>query len=260
MKNKSWRKLSKISKIHYIKLVKRGFLLVLTVILYLVNLKGNTDALFGGLEDFKWYLAILWLMLLVEMIMRLFPRHEDCAGCRKHLKKYFMPVEKKKTPILPSWKQTFAVAAAWAALNGVFALLYYTGVIDAGVLVILSVAYSLCDMICILFFCPFQTIFLRNRCCATCRIYNWDFFMMATPLFFIPNVFTGLLCLVSLVILLCWEIPYHRYPQRFSDETNACLSCANCSEKLCHHKKHLRHFWKSGRVLGKGSGEDENRR
>jgi len=42
------------------------------------------------------------------------------------------------------------------------------------------------------------------------------------------------------VLLVEWEITYHAHPERFFDETNAALRCANCKEKLCSHKKQLR--------------------
>ena len=66
--------------------------------------------------------------------------------------------------------------------------LYFLNVIDLGIVVIISLAFSVCDLICILFFCPFQTWMMHNRCCTTCRIYNWDFAMMFTPLIFIVVV------------------------------------------------------------------------
>ena len=99
-------------------------------------------------------------------------------------------------------------------------------------------------MICILFFCPFQTWFMKNRCCAVCRIYNWDFAMMFTPYLFIPNGYTWSLLGMSLLLLIRWEITVHRHPERFAENTNAALSCKNCEEKLCHHKKQLQHLWR----------------
>ena len=68
--------------------------------------------------------------------------------------------------------------------------------------------------------------------------------MMFTPLVFVRNPFAHTLVLASLGLLLRWEITYRRYPERFSESTNASLSCANCEEKLCHHKKQLRGFLK----------------
>ena len=37
----------------------------------------------------------------------------------------------------------------------------------------------------------------------------------------------------ALLVLLRWEISAFIYPERFFEETNASLSCANCRDKLC---------------------------
>ena len=119
-----------------------------------------------------------------------------------------------------------------------------SGEFDKGILILIAIAYSVCDIICILFFCPFQTWFMKNRCCATCRIYNWDFAMMFTPFIFIPNWYTYSLLGCALILLLRWEITYKLHPERFSVSTNGCLDCSKCKEKLCQHKKQLRGFLK----------------
>lgn len=239
-------KLSKISALHYVKLVFRSALLLVATALYIVSRLKNTGESFAGFEDSYWVLGIIWLVFFVEMVLRFFPSSTESMGCQKQFKKNYKPTG-KVTPKLQSWKRTFAVAAAWILLNGIIGVLYYTHVIDEGILVLIALAYSVCDMICILFFCPFQTWFMKNKCCTACRIYNWDYPMMCTPLVFIPNPFALSLFACSLVLLIRWEITLRRYPQRFSEETNACLSCANCKEKLCHHKRQLRHFLKTNK-------------
>ena len=65
-------------------------------------------------------------------------------------------------------------------------------------------------MICILRFCPFETWFMRNRCCCTYRL----------------------------------------HPEHFSTQTNESLSCAMCQEKLCQHKTQLKKLWKKYGRLG----------
>ncbi len=132
------------------------------------------------------------------------------------------------------------IAAAWIALNALIFILYFTNVIDKGIMLIIALAYSVCDMVCILFFCPFETWFLKNKCCTTCRIYNWDYLMMFTPLIVIPHPAAQILALLALVLLLRWEITYWLHPEWFYEETNASLKCAHCTEKLCSHKKQLR--------------------
>ncbi len=66
--------------------------------------------------------------------------------------------------------------------------------------------------------------------------------MMFTPLFFIPGVFTWTLLALAMIILIKWELTVWLYPERFSENTNAYMACANCNEKLCAHKKQLMSF------------------
>lgn len=240
------KRVSPVSVLHRIKLVGRSLLFVSALILYLYNRLSNKETFFSGIEYNEYFLLALWVIFFVEMLFRFIPSRLESPGCQKVFKKRFIPTKVEKTR-LTSWRSTLAVALAWLALNGVIGALYYTHIIDEGILVLISLAYSVCDMICILFFCPFQTWFMKNRCCVTCRIYNWDFAMMFTPLVFINNIFARSLLGVSLVLLLVWELTVRIRPERFSEETNGCLSCANCTEKLCHHKKQLRGFIKKNK-------------
>ena len=68
--------------------------------------------------------------------------------------------------------------------------------------------------------------------------------MMFTPLFFVSKTYTWSLLLLSVALLVRWEITFYRHPERFSEQTNAYLKCSNCSEKLCTHKKQLHSLWK----------------
>jgi len=234
-------KISLISSLHYVKLCYRSLLFVLAVIMYILSKIRNYGEMFNGFEKEYWLLGVIWLVYAVEMACRFFPSGLESMGCEKQFKRNYKPTG-KTDPQLQSWKRTFSVAAAWFLLNGIIGILFITGLIDEGILVLISLAYGVCDMICILFFCPFQTWFMKNRCCTVCRIYNWDFAMMFTPYIFIPDVYTWSLLLMSLILLIRWEITVRLHPERFSDRTNACVSCAECKEKLCCHKKQLRSF------------------
>lgn len=85
---------------------------------------------------------------------------------------------------------------------------------------------------------------MKNKCCCTCRIYNWDYAMIFTPLFFVRRPYTWSLLVMSMILLARWEITFFRFPERFSEATNGYLGCARCSEKLCQHKAQLRTLWK----------------
>ena len=136
------------------------------------------------------------------------------------------------------------VALIWIVFNGIIGALRMNDIIDDGIMILLCSAYSVCDLICILFFCPFQSWLMKNKCCGSCRIYNWDYAMMFTPLFFVQWSYAWSLLVLSIALLIRWEITFYRHPERFSENTNEYLRCVNCREKLCTHKKQLRSLWK----------------
>ena len=246
--------MSDIVILHYIKLVYRSILFVAAFVVYVLNRIHNTGKAFSGWEDNHILLMCIWTVFLVEMILRCFPSKYESMGCQKQFaRNYHSLLKEGETAKLNTAKTTFAVAAAWLTLNGIIGVLYFTGVIDAGVLLLISLAYSVCDIICILFFCPFQTWFMKNKCCGSCRIYNWDYAMMFTPLVFIKNAYTWTLLGLALLLLIKWEYTVHKYPERFTERSNKSLSCAMCQEKLCHHKVQLRTFLQKGKfeTIGK---------
>lgn len=228
---------------HYWKMVFRSVLLIGAAIMYIYyRIKGEND-FYAIVQHMPAMLAIIWIVYFIEMLLRFFPSRFESLGCQKQFARNYRPVDEHQTAVkLQSGKSTFAVAAAWFALNGVIGVLFYLNIIDEGILLLISLAYGVCDMICILFFCPFQTWFMKNKCCTTCRIYNWDFAMMFTPFIFIKSFYTWSLLGIALLLLFNWEILVRVHPERFSESTNACISCANCPEKLCSHKKQLQHF------------------
>ena len=235
--------LSKISTIHYVKLIFRSVLLITATILYIRHRFHQNDHPFGGIAFESLILGGIWLAYFIETILRFFPSRFESMGCQKQFARNYKG--ESDTKVKPHFtKDLIAVVIAWGLLNGLFGGLYFADIIDAGILMLIGMAYGVCDMICILFFCPFQTWFMKNKCCGTCRIYNWDFMMMFTPLIFIPNIYTMSLVLGGLLLLARWEVTAYRYPERFLECTNPALACVNCPEKLCHHKRQLQHFLK----------------
>ena len=233
-------KLSPISIMHYLKLVGRSAMFLLAAVLYIIG-KVQHGEMFAGFEH--GFLPLVYtLIFAAEMLLRLFPSKLESMGCQKHFKQNYVPrcqVAKKELR-LRGLKKITPVIIFWVTLNAIIFALYFAGIIDWGILILVSLAYSICDMICILFFCPFQTWMMKNKCCGSCRIYNWDYAMMFTPLLFIPSLYTWSLLGLALVLLVIWEGIYRRHPERFYEQCNENLACVNCQEKLCHHKKQLR--------------------
>ena len=225
---------------HIVKLVLRSILFLTVLVFYLLD---RTEVMSYGIL----LPAAVWIFFVVEMVFRFFPSKIESMGCQKQFRRNYIPKGQNKKPVNQSWKSTTLVTAVWLLLNGIIGALYFAKILDEGILMLVSIAYSVCDIICILFFCPFQTWFMKNRCCASCRIYNWDFAMMFTPLVFIPHWYTYSLLGCAILLLLRWEITYRKYPEWFSTATNASLDCSNCKEKLCSHKKQLQGFLKKYR-------------
>ena len=236
--SKKCASLSRLYIYHYLKLGFRILLFVFALVYYIASKINDTSLPFGEHPIF-W--GGVWLFFFFGMVLRIFPSKLETIGCQKQLKRNYVPTGEEK-PSLTSWKATFSLTVCWIALNLVFGILYLTDVFDAGILILISLAYGVCDIVCILFFCPIRDWFLKNKCCADCRIYNWDYAMMFTPFLLIPRFYTWSLLGLALLLLIRWEITLKRHPERFAEKTNCSLSCANCEEKLCQHKKQLRQF------------------
>ena len=196
---------------------------------------------FNVFEGFSFF-HIMWLVWMFDMIMQLIPaRRYWPMGSQKFLRQSFQPLvdymkrsdEKFVRFIIKSNRDTILIGLVWLALNGAIAALYFTGIIGRRMLLLLAVAFYVCDLICVLFWCPFRVWFMKNRCCTTCRIFNWDHIMMFTPLLLVPGVYTWSLCLVALVIFVIWELTFQLHPERFWEGANSALQCSNCTDRIC---------------------------
>lgn len=249
------KKFTSVSMLHFFRLTYRSLLLIIFAIIYIdyrLDLRDGSVLQTGAdflsdLSESAWIrtavLGLIWIVFMAEMLSRLFPSRFESPGSQKQFARNYLKTGNTKIEV-PDNNATMLSALLWVSFNAIFGALYMAGILDAGIMVLLSCAFSVCDMICILFFCPFQTWFLKNKCCGSCRIYNWDYAMMFTPLFFVQSAYTWSLLFMSLIILFRWEITFYKSPERFSEKTNAYLKCANCTEKLCTHKKQLHTLWK----------------
>ncbi len=236
-------RLTAVSTFHYIRLVYRSALFLLLLVSYVSYRLHAGEAVTDALERRPLILSVTWAVFVAEMVLRFFPSKLESPGCQKQFAKNYVRSGSTEIAIEDN-NATVLVALIWIVFNGVFGALHMAGVLDDGEMLLLCAAYSVCDMICILFFCPFQSWFLKNKCCSTCRIYNWDYAMMFTPLFFVRRSYSWSLLALSVALLLRWEITFYRHPERFSEKTNAYLRCENCSEKLCAHKRQLHSLWR----------------
>lgn len=231
--------MSKIRRSYVLRLVFRCLILASVIALYFIY-----PGYFGVLEGMNFFttlspLHLLWALWMIDMVQQLFPMKTKLAlGSQKMFAFRFRPA-KKDIPYneLKSYIKTLNAGAVkvlivWSTFIAVLAALYFTGVFDGKIMFLFSVAFYVCDLICVLVWCPFRLI-MKNRCCTTCRIFNWDHIMMFSPIVFIGGFFAVSLSVMGFICLLVWELNILRHPQRFSDKTNAALKCSECTDKLC---------------------------
>lgn len=137
-----------------------------------------------------------------------------------------------KNHILVTTKAAYKVFLIWVGLLALLAALFFTGVLGRYEIFLVAVIFFVCDLICVLIWCPFRLI-MHNKCCTTCRIFNWDHLMMFSPFILAPGFYTTSLLIAAFAVWIVWEVCVMVYPERFWERTNVALQCANCTDKLC---------------------------
>lgn len=196
---------------------------------------------FTGVPSLLLPLALLWAAVFCSMVVQLNPKSGLTNGCLKQYPTRFEPVPNYDRGALARAvkRQNLGaakVAAVWLAVNLCFGVLYHFGVLGAPELILLCALAYLCDLVCVLFFCPFQFFLMHNRCCVNCRIFAWGSWMMAAPLMCVPHWYSWSLFGTGLLVLAVWEVRFRRYPERFWLGSNRNLQCACCPEQLCRYK------------------------
>lgn len=183
--------------------------------------------------------AFLWLIWVADIFLQIVPiKNKVPLGSQKLFANRFKPFRGKinykalKNYIVSTTLAAYKVFVIWCLLVAVIGILFACGVISKFALFMISVLFYVCDLICVLIWCPFRLI-MKNRCCTTCRIFNWDHLMMFSPLIFMGGFFAVSLVVMSAAAWLVWELCVMMYPERFWDHSNAALQCSECTDKLC---------------------------
>ena len=189
-------------------------------------------------KEFSFF-HVLWVIWMIDMFLQLIPcrkylplgSQKFLPGCFKPLKDF--SVQKLKDYIVKCRWDALKICAAWLLLTAVIGAFYFSGFIDGNMLLFFTVVFYVCDLICVLFWCPFRVLFMKNRCCTTCRIFNWDHVMMFSPIVYVPGFYTWSLCFCAACVLAVWEIFFALRPERFWEGSNEALKCRNCTDRLC---------------------------
>ena len=231
-------------KIYLIKFAMRIAVVAVVLYLYLFRREVLTEFMTaGGFHGIN-ILHIFWAAFMAIMIMHLFPSKFRSMGLLKIKELHYVPDENYSELELLKYVQkmnrrAWTVMLVWLCFNAIWALLYLVGILSEAELLMLSTLYFLFDYVCILLYCPFQSMIMHGKCCVNCRIYDWGHFMMFTPMLFIKNFYSWSLFFTSLVVLIRWEIVYAQHPERFWEGSNKTLRCVNCRDKTCQIKEKL---------------------
>lgn len=186
-------------------------------------------------------LLLVWLLLMLAMVRQFFPSRLKSLGSQKLFASRCRPrpggVDRGEIR-QANWG-ALRVLLVWVGANAVIFLLYARHLIGRRFLVCLAGFYGVCDLICVLIFCPFRAWLMHNRCCTTCRIYDWDYLMMCTPLLPVGGWMAISACALAALLFLRWEIVWLRHPERFLESGNEALQCAECQEHLCKYRRTL---------------------
>lgn len=230
--------MSKIRKQYVVRLILR---IMIFIMCFIMCFKPKFYDILEGMNFFDKFhiLHLLWLIWLFDMILQIIPiKNKVALGSQKLFLNRFKPIREKinkeslKNYIKKTTISAYKVFIIWTLLILVIGILYYFNIINKIWLFMISVFFYVCDLICVLVWCPFRLI-MKNKCCTTCRIFNWYHLMMFSPLIFCGGFFSISLVMMSFLAWLVWELCVFLYPERFSEMTNVSLRCAKCTDKLC---------------------------
>ena len=231
--------MSATRKVYFIRLVGRIGVLIACFVQYFRDKTAFDVAFDLGFFEKPSPLHFLWLIWIIDMLHQLIPAKGYISlGSQKHFLSRFKPITDKinlqglKAHIVTTTKAAYEVMLMWIALIGAIAWAYFAGILDKAAIFLIAVVFYVCDLICVLIWCPFRLI-LKNKCCTTCRIFNWDHLMMFSPFILTPGVYTTSLLLIAVGVWLVWELCIYLHPERFWEFSNRALQCSECTDKLC---------------------------
>ena len=215
----------------------------------------NTLDGWGFFQNFS-PIQIVWLLLAHYMIVDLFFSNLRHPGSAKHFKKVYIKKDYKEEDLKKTRKfynkGAWYTALSFTALNLVVGAIVFlikrNGLIDTNhsensglIHLIFQLLYFASDFICVMFFCPFQKWMMKNRCCRTCRIFNWGAIMIEVPMIahiilYGVSFYALSLVILGLFVFIKWEVTFMAHPERFFQMSNEYLSCKTCTDPFCQIK------------------------
>ena len=231
--------MSVMRKRYFFRLVCR--ILILFAGAYMCFAHPETFTVLDGMNFFKkvTIFHVLWLVWVFDMLQQIIPlKNQIPLGSQKLFANRFKPIRDKinyealRKYVVTTTKAAYKVFILWCLMLAVIGILYRVGILNDMWLFLISLIFYVCDLICVLIWCPFR-LMMKTRCCTTCRIFNWDHWMMFSPLVFAQGFYCLSLFILASVAWLVWELCVMMYPERFWEQSNSALKCSECTDKLC---------------------------
>ena len=231
--------MSDMRKRYFGRLVVR--ILVLIASIYAYFAKPESFTVLEGMNFFREFglFHVLWLVWMADMLQQVIPiKSKIPLGSQKLFANRFQPIRDKinhealRQYVVTTTKAAYKVFILWCLLLAAIGLLVWLGVLNTAGVFVISAAFYVCDLICVLIWCPFRLL-MKTRCCTTCRIFNWDHWMMFSPFIFAGGFYCKSLLAMSILAWLLWELCVMMYPERFWEKSNLALKCSECTDKLC---------------------------
>ena len=237
-----------LRKTYMVRFVIRCIILAVSILLYFIKpaqLAISVDpdwlAPFHSLS----FVHFVWLIWVIDMVMQLIPLQKHIPiGSQKNFSIHFRPIIERlsdRKAIMKHIKmlsaRAYKVFLLWTAMIVAIGIAYHFEVLEPLHLYLIAATFYVCDLICVLFWCPFRVFIMKNKCCTTCRIFNWDHLMMFSPMIFLRSLFAWSLIILAIIIWAIWELTAFLYPERFIMHTNSRLKCSECTDRLCRRPR-----------------------
>lgn len=227
---------------YLIKFAMRLSAFAVMIYLYIRDKKQFFKYTTASVKDGINFMHIMWCVFMGLMILHLIPAGFLSMGaCKCRKSSYVSNPDYSEYELLKFVHDENIKAMrsmiCWLVGLGIIGTLYFMGILGKPELILLVGFFFICDYICILIFCPFQTFGLKDRCCVNCRIYDWGHFFMFSPMVFIDTFYSRSLFYMGTAVLVHWEFIWTNHPERFWFGSNQTLNCKNCTDKTCQIKK-----------------------
>lgn len=213
------------------------FALSLALLLNTVIIVFFFSELIETLEPFLF--PLFFIYFIFDSFTVIFPFINNDIYSAKMTKRMYIPIENyDKEELMLKYKQdnkrALVIFVSYVAFIGIIGISYlHFSWFTTKYIYLIFFAINFADYFCIMLWCPFRNIFLKNTCCNTCRISNWDRLMKVSILLFIPNIFTISINVLALMIFVYWEYQHKVHKERFYRISNKRLWCNNCDKETC---------------------------